>query len=270
MAVVLGNVGAAGSASIGTFNPAMLVHGEQGVSLPARSRPRASSSRSPRSPASTTRARAPWSSARRTATLVADGQPLFTTTMSALFIRGEGGWGGDRGPSSQVRARPTGDPTTRSPTRPARPGPALPALGRPQPAALRPQVRRAGRLRPADPARALHLRVHRPGAAARAVRRRPGPVPVDERPLLSARCSRARPLTVSMWVDGRRRGRVPDRRAATAGSCSTPARPPSASLTRGAPVSSRIAAPAAVPAWRNPRTAQNRRSSSGSMPRSAS
>ena len=28
-------------------------------------------------------------------------QPLWTTTMSA-FIRGEGGWGGDRGPSSSA------------------------------------------------------------------------------------------------------------------------------------------------------------------------
>jgi acyl dehydratase len=32
-------------------------------------------------------------------TLVADGEPLFTSR-SGLFIRGEGGWGGDRGPSS--------------------------------------------------------------------------------------------------------------------------------------------------------------------------
>ena len=47
-----------------------------------------------------------------------DGQPLFTTR-SGAFIRGEGGFGGDRGPSLEVRARPTGRPTTRSPTRPA-------------------------------------------------------------------------------------------------------------------------------------------------------
>jgi acyl dehydratase len=34
-----------------------------------------------------------------TANLVSDGQLLFTSR-SGLFIRGEGGWGGDRGPSS--------------------------------------------------------------------------------------------------------------------------------------------------------------------------
>ena len=35
----------------------------------------------------------------------ADGQPLYTTTMSA-FIRGEGGWGGDRGPSGPRNVAP--------------------------------------------------------------------------------------------------------------------------------------------------------------------
>jgi len=42
---------------------------------------------------------------------VADDQPLFTTTMSA-FIRGEGGWGGDRGPSGASNVPPERDPDT--------------------------------------------------------------------------------------------------------------------------------------------------------------
>jgi acyl dehydratase len=45
------------------------------------------------------------------ATDLADGKPLFTTTMSA-FIRGEGGWGGDRGPSGPRNVPPERDPDT--------------------------------------------------------------------------------------------------------------------------------------------------------------
>jgi hypothetical protein len=36
-------------------------------------------------------------------TLVSDGQPLFTTRQG-MFLRGEGGWGGERGPSSKFEA----------------------------------------------------------------------------------------------------------------------------------------------------------------------
>ena len=39
------------------------------------------------------------------------GKPLFSTTMSA-FIRGEGGWGGDRGPSGPRNVPPERDPDT--------------------------------------------------------------------------------------------------------------------------------------------------------------
>lgn len=40
-----------------------------------------------------------------TATLQADGQPLFTTR-TGVYLRGEGGWGGDRGPAGGGNAAP--------------------------------------------------------------------------------------------------------------------------------------------------------------------
>lgn len=102
MAVVLG-FGAAFD-KIGTFNPAMLVHGEQSIDLhreipvegeietvgeitgiydKGKGAVVVSESRSTLIDPSTGR----------------PGEPLFTKTMSA-FIRGEGGWGGDRGPAN--------------------------------------------------------------------------------------------------------------------------------------------------------------------------
>jgi acyl dehydratase len=38
-----------------------------------------------------------------------DGEPLYTTA-SSVFIRGEGGWGGDRGPSGPKNEPPERDP----------------------------------------------------------------------------------------------------------------------------------------------------------------
>lgn len=105
--VVLGWGAGSVMRSIGTFNPALLVHGQQAVTL-HRPLP-----------------------VEGTATLVSvltnmydkgkaavvvtetsaemDGSPLYTTTSSA-FIRGEGGWGGERGPSGPVNVPPDRTP----------------------------------------------------------------------------------------------------------------------------------------------------------------
>jgi acyl dehydratase len=86
---------------IGTFNPALLVHGEQSVALhgplPVEG--------SIRSVTTITGIYDKGSAAvvafRSDATDKSTGEPLWTTSNSA-FIRGEGGWGGDRGPSATV------------------------------------------------------------------------------------------------------------------------------------------------------------------------
>jgi acyl dehydratase len=99
--VVVGGVGGGGGAfaKLGSFNPAMLVHGEQSVEL-----------HGPLPVAGTVesvttltgiydKGSAAVVVTATVATDTAARQPLWTTT-SSLFIRGEGGWGGDRGPSS--------------------------------------------------------------------------------------------------------------------------------------------------------------------------
>ena len=108
MAVVLADVSGA-FADIGSFNPAMLVHGEQRVlchsELPVAGELE-----------STSEITAIWDKGKGAvievtahAVSVADGAPLFDLVMSA-FIRGEGGFGGDRGPSG-----PRNEPPDRAP-----------------------------------------------------------------------------------------------------------------------------------------------------------
>jgi acyl dehydratase len=88
---------------IGNFHPAMLVHGEQAVSL-HRPIP-------PAGKAVVTATVSDMFDKGRaavvvvTAAVVMDDEPLCSTRMS-MFIRGAGGWGGDRGPSAERRRTP--------------------------------------------------------------------------------------------------------------------------------------------------------------------
>jgi acyl dehydratase len=105
MGVVLG-FGAAGvMAAIGEFNWAMLVHGEQAIELhrPIPTEGRVSS---------VGEITGIWDKGKgavvETTTVttdVATGEPMFTSR-SASFIRGEGGWGGERGPSGPRNVAP--------------------------------------------------------------------------------------------------------------------------------------------------------------------
>jgi acyl dehydratase len=102
MPVVLGSAGA-GLGNLGTFNPAMLVHGEQAVEL-ARELPVEGELESVTEIVGIyDKGSGAVIATQTSATSVTDGDPLFTTR-SSLFIRGEGGWGGERGPSSSFAA----------------------------------------------------------------------------------------------------------------------------------------------------------------------
>ncbi len=164
---------------------------------------------SARSPASTTRARARSSRSTAVSTDAATGEPLFTIVISA-FIRGEGGWGGDRGPSgptnvaARAARRPRGHAT--------RPGPDQALL-----------YRLSGDRNPlhSDPSFAAIAGFDRPilhglctyGFTGRAllhsaVRRRPGPVHLHGGPLLVAGLP-GRGADHPDLGDRRRRGGVP-------------------------------------------------------------
>ena len=93
--------------SIGTFNPALLVHGQQAVTL---HRP------IPVAGTVTLRSKIVAMYDKVKAAVVVtetaaemDGEPLYTNRAS-VFIRGEGGWGGERGPSG-----PQNEPPERAP-----------------------------------------------------------------------------------------------------------------------------------------------------------
>ncbi len=88
-------------AQIGDFNPAMLVHGEQSVTLHAPLPVEGTVSSVSRITGIYDKGSGAVVASESVARDARTGHPLFTTTMSA-FIRGEGGFGGDRGPSGKV------------------------------------------------------------------------------------------------------------------------------------------------------------------------
>ena len=93
--------------AIGSFNPAMLVHGQQAVTLHRPLPVDGTASVTSEITGVYDKGKAAVVVAESVA--VADGEPLYTTT-SSLFIRGEGGWGGDRGPSGPKNVPPERDP----------------------------------------------------------------------------------------------------------------------------------------------------------------
>ena len=100
--VIPGGTGA--MRNIGTFNPALLVHGSQSVTLHQSLPVEGTASVVGKVAAMYDKGKAAVVVLESTAT-AQDGSPLYTTG-SSLFIRGEGGWGGDRGPSGPQNVPP--------------------------------------------------------------------------------------------------------------------------------------------------------------------
>jgi acyl dehydratase len=98
-----------GMANIGSFNPAMLVHGEQQIELHKEIPPDGTVLTEGNVIAVYDKGSAAvvWMESRSVDK--ATGDPLFTTRNSA-FIRGEGGFGGDRGPSGPQNVAPEREP----------------------------------------------------------------------------------------------------------------------------------------------------------------
>ncbi|MBA2283761.1 MAG: enoyl-CoA hydratase [Actinomycetota bacterium] len=108
MAVVLG-AGGGGFDKIGTFNPALLVHGEQAITVHQEIPVAGELESVSEIVAMYDKGKAAVVVTESTSTLVETGEALFTSRSSA-FIRGEGGWGGDRGPSGGSVEIPDSDP----------------------------------------------------------------------------------------------------------------------------------------------------------------
>jgi acyl dehydratase len=102
--VVLGFGAGSAMSKIGSFNFAMLVHGQQSVTLHQPLPVEGTVTMTSKITGIYDKGKAAVVVSQSDAVLP-DGNPLFTNTMSA-FIRGEGGWGGDRGPSGPVNVPP--------------------------------------------------------------------------------------------------------------------------------------------------------------------
>jgi acyl dehydratase len=103
-AVVIGWGRASAFGKIGTFNPALLVHGQQAVTLHRPIPVEGTVTLISEVVGIYDKGKAAVV-ATETNAVLPGGESLYTTKMSA-FIRGEGGWGGDRGPSGPMNVPP--------------------------------------------------------------------------------------------------------------------------------------------------------------------
>ncbi len=105
--VVLGWGRGSAMSNIGSFNPALLVHGQQSISLHRPIPLEGTATMQSEVTAMYDKGKAAVVVTSTEANM--DGEPLYTNT-SSMFIRDAGGWGGERGPSG-----PQHEPPDRSP-----------------------------------------------------------------------------------------------------------------------------------------------------------
>lgn len=101
MAVVLGAAGGGTLSSLGDVDYSKMVHGEQGIVLHKPLPTQATVRTTGKIAGIYDKGKAALVVLESTAVDTSDDQPLFTN-VSKLFFRGEGGWGGDRGPTETV------------------------------------------------------------------------------------------------------------------------------------------------------------------------
>ena len=97
--------GRSAMAQAGTYDPRMLVHGEQGIRLLREIPVSGEVETIDEITGIYDKGKGAVVATRTTGTLVADGQPLYEATAS-VYITGEGGFGGDRGPSERPNVAP--------------------------------------------------------------------------------------------------------------------------------------------------------------------
>lgn len=93
--------------SVGGFDPALLVHGQQAITLERPMPVEGSAVMQSRIAAMYDKGKA---AVVITETTLTDDVGLLCSLRSSAFIRGAGGWGGDRGPSGPVNTPPERDP----------------------------------------------------------------------------------------------------------------------------------------------------------------
>ena len=105
--VVLGWGRGSAMSNIGSFNPALLVHGQQSISLHRPIPLEGTATMQSEVTAMYDKGKAAVVVTSTEANM--DGEPLYTNT-SSVFIRDAGGWGGERGPSGPQNEPPDRDP----------------------------------------------------------------------------------------------------------------------------------------------------------------